>query len=400
MKRNSSVKISLILLAAVLTGCAPRYFSQKRAPEATLIRIALGRNLSQAVIRGSDTVSIGDRDHNAVILPGQSWKFLPSAGGLMIHSSQGQAFGPVSGFARIYSKAPFYLNDREFLDPAEIRQASDTGLLLVMETELEKYLLGVVSAEMGSGRQELEALKAQAVASRSYAFTRIGVAPETGYDIEAGVQHQAYDGGQQAASLIVRAVEETRGQVLTYNGKVIAANFHSTCGGRTALPSEVWQALDERFPFLKSVKDDHCSISPRYSWQDTVTAREMLDKLFPNQPQARIRQVEILGRSNSGRVQALKVSAECGDTVLYKDKIRFGLSASPVLSTRFDLKVQRDEDGFISFIILEGLGYGHGVGFCQWGAIGMARAGKNYKRILNHYYNDVTIEKLYYYFGE
>lgn len=393
MKRNNSAKILLIFLAAALTGCAPMYLSQKRAPEVTLIRIALGRNLSQTMIRGIDTVYISDSGHNAAIAPGQSWKVLPSADGMTIHTSQGQAFGPVSGFARIYSKYPFYVNDLEFSDPAELRQESNTGLLLVMETELEEYLLGVVSAEMGNGRQELEALKAQAVASRSYALTKIGAAPEAGYDIEAGVQHQAFNGSREVPPLIQKAVEETWGQVLTCDGKVIAANFHSTCGGQTALPSEVWQALDERFPFLISAKDDYCKISPRYSWQDTITAREMLDKLFPSQPQAKIRNIGILERSNSDRVQALKVSADCGDTVLYKDKIRSGLSASPVLSARFDLKIHRDEEGFVSFVILEGSGYGHGVGLCQWGAIGMARAGKGYKNILKRFYSDISIEK-------
>jgi stage II sporulation protein D len=395
MKRSESVKISLLLLALVLSGCAPRYLSQKQGPAVTLIRIALSHALSQAVIRGEDTVYISDSGHQAAIAPGQSWELLPSSGGMMINTSHGQAFGPVIGFARIYSKAPFYLNDREFWEPAEVRQASDTGLLLVMETELEKYLLGVVSAEMGPGRTELEALKAQAVASRSYAFTKIGADPRAGYDIEAGVQHQAFNGSREVPPLIKKAVEETRGQVLTCDGKVIAANFHSTCGGRTALPSEVWQALDEKFPFLRSVKDDYCKISPRFSWQDTITSGEMLEKLFAGGLSSRIQKGEILERSSSGRVLALKISAGCGDTVLYKDKIRFGLSAIPVLSTKFELKTQRDEEGSVSFIVLDGHGYGHGVGLCQWGAIGMARDGKSYKKILRHFYQGISIDGKY-----
>jgi len=396
MSRSIRIKISLALAPVIfLWGCAPRYLSQKQGQEISLIRIALDRNLFQAAVQGTDTVYISDQGHSAVLAPGQSWNLLPSPAGLTIQTGQGQTFGPIRGFARIYSNTSFTINGREFSSAAEVRQASDNGLLLVMEIELEKYLLGVVAAEMGAGRTELEALKAQTVVSRSYALSKIGSSPESGYDIEAGVQHQAFDGGGNVPPLIQKAVEQTQGQVLTCDGKVIAANFHSTCGGRTALPSEVWQAVDERFPFLKSAKDDYCRISPRFSWQDTITSTEMLDKLFPGQPQARIRNIEILERSNSGRVQALKVSSDCGDTVLYKDKIRFGLSASPVLSTRFNLKLQRDEDGFVSFMILEGSGYGHGVGLCQWGAIGMAREGKSYKRILNHYYNDFTIEKIY-----
>ena len=393
MKRNDAVKISLILL--VLYGCAPRYLSQQPVTEVVLIRVALGRSLPQAEISGRDPVYLSNGEHQAAIAPGQSWKLMPSENGMIAQTSQGQVFGPLKGFVRIYSGSPFLVNDRELSDPAELRQEPDSKLLLVSEIELEKYLLGVVGAEMGSGRTELEALKAQAVASRSYALTKIGANPQAGYDIEAGVQHQAFNGSREVPPLIKKAVEETRGQVLTCDGKVIAANFHSTCGGQTALPSEVWQALDERFPFLRSVRDEYCTISPKFSWQDTITAGEMLEKLFPVRLPAKIRNVEILETSRSGRVQALKISAVCGDTVLYKDRIRSGLSAVPALSTGFDLKIQRDEEGSVSFIVLEGNGYGHGVGLCQWGAIGMAREGKGYRNILKHFYRDVSIEKIY-----
>ncbi|MBI4726464.1 SpoIID/LytB domain-containing protein [candidate division TA06 bacterium] len=181
MKRSDFVKISLMLPALVLYGCAPRYLSQKQAPQLALIRVALSRNLSRTEIRGRDTVYVSNGDHQTLIAPGQSWKLLPAINGLMIYTSQGQAFGPINGFVRIYSKSPFCVNDREFSDPAEIRQETASGLLLVMETELEKYLLGVVGAELGSGRTELEALKAQAVVSRSYAFTKIGASPEAGW---------------------------------------------------------------------------------------------------------------------------------------------------------------------------------------------------------------------------
>jgi stage II sporulation protein D len=94
-------------------------------------------------------------------------------------------------------------------------------------------------------------------------------------------------------------------------------------------------------------------------------------------------------------VLALKVSSTGGDTVLYKDKIRAQLSATPLFSTRFSVEQSRDTDGYLSYAVLKGYGFGHGVGMCQWGAIGMARRGKGYKNILKHYYHGVGIEKVY-----
>jgi stage II sporulation protein D len=400
MRKPVPVKLSLALLPVIfLWGCAPVYFSRPAVKEQgglTLVRIAIRHNAVQASIKGNDTVMVRDRSHAAAMLPGQSWCMSIGPGGVMISTGSGPLLGPSDGPLRFHSKKPLLFDGAEAKGVLEIRPDSAGGLLVVQECDLEAYLQGVVSAEMGAGRTELEALKAQAVASRSYAYAKIGSRPELGYDLEAGVQHQAYNGGQQASPLITQAVNETRGQVLTWDSKVIAANFHSCCGGRTALPSEVWQASDENFPYLRSDYDRECSISPKFQWSDTIWAGEIVSKLFlTNLNDVKIRSLEILGTGRSGRVLALKVSSTAGDTVLCKDKIRSQLTAPPLYSTRFSIKQFRDGDGFLSYAVLSGYGFGHGVGLCQWGAIGMARKGKGYKSILRHYYHDIRIKKIY-----
>jgi stage II sporulation protein D len=175
---------------------------------------------------------------------------------------------------------------------------------------------------------------------------------------------------------------------------VISPNFHSTCGGRTARPSEVWNAKDEDFPYLEPVEDKWCGISPRYAWRDTILAEELAGRLFPGKREV-VKDVKVLKVGRSGRIISLLVSTSAGDTVLTKAAIRNGLRDKPLLSAWFEIENLRDAQGNIERIILTGRGFGHGVGLCQWGAIGMARAGKSYKSILKHYYKGVEIERVY-----
>src|SRR6185312_14278532 len=168
------------------------------------------------------------------------------------------------------------------------------------------------------------------------------------------------------------AVAETRGLVLTYRGVVVNAPYHSACGGHTAGASEVWRSPDE--PYLVSVSDRipgtdryYCDIAPRFRWERTFTRaalRALLDRYLkdyttvssrgPGAPRA----VDVQSRTPSGRVRAL-------DVVILN-------------STAFTVENEKDADGELSRVIVRGSGYGHGVGMCQWGAIGRARAGQDY----------------------
>ncbi|MCU0606499.1 MAG: SpoIID/LytB domain-containing protein, partial [Candidatus Edwardsbacteria bacterium] len=178
----------------------------------------------------------------------------------------------------------------------------------------------MVGAELGMAKpEELEAAKAQAVASRSYAHCKIGSKPGAGYDIEASVSEQAFDPAK-ASPTVLKAVRQTEGMVLTCGGRVVAANYHSTCGGRTALASEAWTADDRSFPFIKSVKDGYCDISPRFSWRDSFPSTDIALRLLDTG--LAVDDVAVTARGPSGRAVALRVSAQTCDTTLYRDRIR------------------------------------------------------------------------------
>jgi stage II sporulation protein D len=295
------------------------------------------------------------------------------------------------------SQKAFFWNGQPVAWPLTILPEADSALLAVLELPLEEYLIGVLAKEMGNaGEAELEALKAQAVAARGFAYLKIGKRPELGYDLESDVSHQAFDPSAPVSPAVRKAVEKTRGLVLTCGGKLYAPNYHSTCGGRTALPSEAWGTADSLFPWARSVKCEHCRISPRFRWNVVLASGELArralglaDTTIP------ITDVRIEARSPSGRVQRLRISSQAGDTVLFRDRIRFQSADNALSSTWFDVSCRRDDLGNVASVELNGRGFGHGVGMCQWGAMGMAREGKKYKKILKKFYHNSVICKVY-----
>ncbi len=390
-----SNKIARVLVAAAAAGClgcAPVYLSRPGGRGVVLVRVALRHNAPEVRLAG-DGARIADAGHGATLAPGESWTVTAAGGGLRAVTGRGTEIGAISGPLRAWAAGGVEVEGRRVAAAVELRPEAGGGVLVIAELPLEQYVAGVVAAELGMAKpDEIEAAKAQAVASRSYACATLGSRPGAGYDLEATVAHQAFDPGKPVGATAARAARETEGLVLTRGGSVFAANYHSTCGGRTALASEAWNADDRKFPHIASVRDGHCGVSPRFSWADTIAATDISLRLFG--ANAEIRDVDVAQRGPSGRAVALRISSAAADTTLHKDKIRFGLASRPLPSTLFDLQCLRDESGNVGAVALKGFGYGHGVGMCQWGAIGMARAGKSYVRILKHYYRDVRIETL------
>jgi stage II sporulation protein D len=286
--------------------------------------------------------------------------------------------------------------------------ANGDDVLVVNRLYLEDYLRGVVPMEIGHRTaEEREAVAAQAIAARSYAYTHI-VSDSHPYDMRSTVVDQVYGGADAETPLGDTAVAETRGLVLTYRGVVVNAPYHSACGGHTAGASEVWRSPDE--PYLVSVSDRipgtdryYCDIAPRFRWERTFTRaalRALLDRYLkdyttvssrgPGAPRA----VDVESRTPSGRVRALEIVTDRGHYTVRMDNIRFVLRAPDgeiLNSTAFTVENEKDADGELSRVIVRGSGYGHGVGMCQWGAIGRARAGQDYRTILRAYYPGTTV---------
>jgi stage II sporulation protein D len=301
------------------------------------------------------------------------------------------------------------IGERRYAGALEVL-ADPAGLTLVNELPLEQYLRGVLPHELRAGQGALEALRAQAIAARTYALKRMGSRAELGFDVFADVQDQVYGGSGDATVWTDRALTDTRGRVLLAGDLLVDAYYHSTCGGATA-------ALEESFPYpgvpyLISVNDRdrkggyYCSRSRYFRWQATY-ARSALERLFARNL-ARLATLPSIGlgllvditigeSSRGGRVLALRIETSTGSYQVVRGDVRwlFADEGSPGLrSTLFLLRKDR-LGGLIQSLTLTGGGWGHGVGMCQIGALGRAEAGAEHEDILAYYYRGTRVERLY-----
>jgi len=282
------------------------------------------------------------------------------------------------------------------------------NLRLINVVYLEDYLRGVVPPEIGKrDDKEIEAVKAQAVAARTYAMAHLKQYQGEPYDMKSSIIDQVYEGVNVENSLVNRAIEGTAGQVITYQDKLINAYYHSTCGGMTDNISDVWDRKE--IPYLKAVEDGTaCSWSKYYRWKEVFTEPQLRGRLEQYLASDRgrdlriehIRDLKITERTPGGRVALLVIQTDSDMYKVKKDRIRWviGRTSNPDLilpSDRFDVIIDRDRRGYIKTITFKGSGYGHGVGMCQCGAIGLARSGWTFDRILQHYYTGVKVRKLY-----
>jgi stage II sporulation protein D len=253
----------------------------------------------------------------------------------------------------------------------------------VVELALEEYVAGVVSAEMPASFPP-EALKAQAVAARSYALTRKMDARVAGraFDIGSGVLAQVWTERPSAAGLA--AASATAGEVLVLGVDPVEAYFHSTCGGRTEAGLA---ALGRDLPYLVAVDCGRCEKAPRARWRLEVPAAE-LGRIagFGGAAATRAR---VVSRTASGRAERVSIEAGRRNVTLTATDLRQRLGWSRLPSVAFDV---RAENGAFAF---EGRGHGHGSGLCQWGAAGLAREGQGYREILGRYYPGTEIVRMY-----
>ena len=379
------------------------------------IRIGLLVGANSATVGGVGPVGVSEPDGSAIVtIPvGAIWRVTVAGNGITLTSPGGWISAPLDALTLTPAdaEAPLRVNGKSYRGVVEILR-DRTGLTIVNRLGMEAYLLGVVSAEMGRrSSADQEALRAQAVVSRTYALRNLRRWRAKGFDLYATVSDQAYGGVGAETPEGRAAVSATRGRVLTHNGAPIEAFYFSTCGGRTADGYEVFRGASR--PYLRSGPDlsphgtAYCSISPRYRWREDWTGPGLRSILARYLPQTAVRasgsigrvsDIRITQRSGSGRVDQLAVFVGGAEVrVDGQTNVRQVLrtpAGDLLRSTAFTLAaVGAGRD--ISHLVAEGMGAGHGVGLCQWGAVGRARAGQDYHQILAAYYPGTRLERRY-----
>jgi stage II sporulation protein D len=289
-----------------------------------------------------------------------------------------------------------------------IYREDPAGMVLLNIIDLEDYLMGVLPGEIGERTEdEFEAAKAQAVAARTYAVWRLTHEDSPGKLLPT-IADQLYLGRDSEMGLLSRAVKETEGEIMVYDGIPIAAYYHAVCGGHTSAIEDIWPERGSA-PYLRGVDDNlYCSWAKTYSWTeifDLATLKRNLKDYFANRNDIdpavldKLIDIEFEFDNESGRAEKMRIITGSGTLTVQKDQIRWALKRADVPdailpSTRFRARRIEGESGEFS-LILNGTGNGHGVGICQCGMIGRARAGQKYDEILKAYYSGIEIKKIY-----
>lgn len=255
----------------------------------------------------------------------------------------------------------------------------------ITEVLFEEYIKGVLAGEMGANF-ELEALKAQAVAARSYALYKMEKTKNNDYDVVNTVTNQVYltdevlkekweDDYESKMNKIKSAVVETKGEYMTYDNQLVEALFFSTSVGQTENSEEVFSS---KVPYLRSVASDD-SLSPVYTDSSIIKEEDFYNKL--NLKGSSTLEVKILEKTSTGRIKKLTINGTefTGRDVASKLSLR---------SNYFEIRKESNN------IVINTKGYGHGVGMSQYGALAMAKKGCKYDEILKHYYTGIEIKKI------
>ncbi|MEW5849206.1 MAG: SpoIID/LytB domain-containing protein [Myxococcota bacterium] len=266
------------------------------------------------------------------------------------------------------------------------KQRGRAQVLLVHPLPLEQYLVGIVSGELPKD-WPLEAMKAQAVAARTYAIYQKFHAPDRPYHLESTVLDQFYGGTQRETPQARAAVAATAGEVLTYRRRPIRAYFHGCCGERTESAKDGWGTNE---PYLPSVSCGFCNDCGRYRWSLRLSLGALSSALQSRKlGVGQVQDVTVTRKTATGRVAELVVEGTTGKRKLTGEDLRRVVGYDNLRSRLFTVRKDGTE------LVFDGKGSGHAVGMCQWGGRGMALEGQGYRAILERYYPGARLLRMY-----
>jgi stage II sporulation protein D len=337
------------------------------------LRVGIEKGLREVKVGSSTAATVKDGSGQILGQLQGMQAFLAVANGNQIALSQWEAgqlwIEPTDG-------GVVYIGDRWYRGRTHL-VISEGGVTAVNHVDMDEYLYSVVGAEM-SPSWHAEALKAQAVAARSYALYQKAKRGNSVYDVGDDTYWQVYVGMEKEDANTIAAVTATSNQVLAYNGSPIEAVFHSSSGGHTEDVENIWQ--DPR-PYLRGVPD-YDRNSPNYQWTETFSQNQ-LSSLFSGV--GNVLNLQPAQTTPFGRAITLNVVGDGGTRSIDGDSVRSVLNLP---STLFSVTANGG-----SFVV-SGRGFGHGVGMSQWGALALAESGYSYSQILGHYYQNTTLSQL------
>ena len=372
-KRGAWSALCIVLVLSVVASCAPsRDFLLKRSAATRLdkqyVRVLLLNSGDRVTISSKKRIRISDVKTREVYYDGK---------GGNVHFYPERVKKPVVVESW---ESPLSVNGKPYRGLLELHNV--VGRLHVINVvTMSEYLCGVVPSEISSS-WNAEALKAQAVAARTFAWYHLINKKGSQVDFDATTSFQVYGGAAAETDATNRAVAATDGEIAVYRDNPILAYYHSTCGGHTIDNNYVWKGSG--IPYLKGVRCDYCTASPHFSWEEHLSLydlRNYLGKKYTGVGAI----TGVRFQRNRGRVVQVVITHKNGIIRLTGNEFRLLLPEKKIRSMCFTAAKTRDG------LIVNGNGWGHGVGLCQWGANGMAARGLTYREILAHYYSGVRI---------
>lgn len=375
-----------VLLAALLLAPASAAMPEERSlAPVRPIRVLLKEGAERLTVSGTTAFTVSDPATG--LLMGHYRGYMPVTvgavgGGLGV---DGRIFATSGLLVEAVEGGWVRLEGRPYRGVLHLHRVPGGRLVAVNVLPLEEYVRGVMRAEVAPD-WPLEALRAQAVAARTYALYAALTSEQAIYDLTATTASQMYAGAWGEDGRSDEAVLSTRGVVLTYEGMVIPAFYHSASGGMTEDAVEVWE---KRYPFIVGIPDPFSAGAPHHLWEETLpeeTVRRVL--AAGGHALGVIQSIETDGRTRSGRIQRLLVRHASGMLTLEAKAFRRLVGAEILRSTNFTVLRNGTEFTFV------GKGWGHGVGLSQWGAKGMADLAFGYEDILRYYFPLATLHRL------